>query len=178
MASVEESWKEATEGLDEGVCDSWLARLQESYAEERRTFHNLDSLADKLLHYVEVRERLKNPKAVLLALFFQKWVVVVVIVVVAYNCNNDKINYAQLWVRPEGARRREQEPGSLQRVRRGGWYTRRKFKNDLQQLFILDKVELVEKPLIIIIVKIAPLIFTNEIYRKRISNDYLSRWVT
>lgn len=72
MASVEDSWREATEGLDEGVCESWLTRLQEVYSEEKRTYHNLDSLREKLQQYHDVKDSLKNPKAVLLALLFQK----------------------------------------------------------------------------------------------------------
>lgn len=74
MASLEDSWKEATEGLDAAVCDSWFTRLQELYSEEKRTYHNLDSLREKLNHYYEIKSNLKNPRAVLLAIFFQKWV--------------------------------------------------------------------------------------------------------
>ncbi|XP_016844342.1 uncharacterized protein LOC100123970 [Nasonia vitripennis] len=73
MASVEDSWREATEGLDEGVSESWLTRLQEVYSEEKRTYHNLDSLRQKLQHYHDVKDSLKNPKAVLLALLFQNF---------------------------------------------------------------------------------------------------------
>lgn len=72
MASLEDSWKEATEGLDPAVCDSWFTRLQELYSEEKRTYHNLDSLREKLNHYYEIKNNLKNPRAVLLAIFFQK----------------------------------------------------------------------------------------------------------
>ena len=72
MTSVESSWKEATDGLDVGVCDAWLSRLQESYSDEKRTYHNLESLNEKLQHYADVKDKLKNPKAVLLALLFQK----------------------------------------------------------------------------------------------------------
>ena len=71
-STVEEAWEEATEGLDKVVCDSWLVRLQETYSDEKRTYHNLDSLKDKLQHYDDVKCSLKNPKAVLLALLFQK----------------------------------------------------------------------------------------------------------
>ncbi|XP_017794711.1 PREDICTED: uncharacterized protein LOC108576263 [Habropoda laboriosa] len=73
MASTEESWKEATEGLDSDVCDTWLAKLQEAYSEEKRTYNNLGSLCDKLNCYYEIKDNLKNPQAVLLALFFQNF---------------------------------------------------------------------------------------------------------
>lgn len=73
MASLEDSWKEATEGLDAAVCDSWFTRLQEVYSEEKRTYHNLDSLREKLNHYYEIKSNLKNPRAVLLAIFFQNF---------------------------------------------------------------------------------------------------------
>jgi len=74
MASLEDSWKEATEGLDAAICDSWFTRLQELYSDEKRTYHNLNSLREKLNHYYEIKNNLKNPRAVLLAIFFQKWV--------------------------------------------------------------------------------------------------------
>ncbi|KAG7210191.1 hypothetical protein KM043_011748 [Ampulex compressa] len=73
MTSLEETWKEATEALDSDVCDAWFARLEEAYSEEKRTYHNLDSLREKLSHYYEVKNHLKNPQAVLLALFFQNF---------------------------------------------------------------------------------------------------------
>lgn len=72
MASLEASWKEATEGLDEAVSESWFGRLQENYSEEKRTYHNLDSLREKLAHYNDIKDNLKIPKAVLFAIFFQK----------------------------------------------------------------------------------------------------------
>lgn len=72
MASLEDSWKEATEGFDGEVCDAWFARLREAYSDEKRTFHNLDSLVEKLSHYYEIKDKLKNPQALLLAVFFQK----------------------------------------------------------------------------------------------------------
>lgn len=72
MVSLEDSWKEATEGLDAAVCDAWFTRLQEVYSEEKRTYHNLDSLREKLNYYYEIKGNLKNPRAVLLAIFFQK----------------------------------------------------------------------------------------------------------
>ncbi|XP_050592070.1 uncharacterized protein LOC126923079 isoform X2 [Bombus affinis] len=73
MASIEESWKEAIDGLNSDVCDTWFTKLQEAYSEEKRTYHNLDSLHDKLNHYYEIKNNLKNPQAVLLALFFQNF---------------------------------------------------------------------------------------------------------
>lgn len=76
MTSLEDSWKEATEGLDEAICDAWFMRLQEVYSEEKRTYHNLDSLREKLNHYYEIKSNLKNSRAVLLAIFFQKWVAI------------------------------------------------------------------------------------------------------
>lgn len=72
MASLEDSWKEATSDLDDAICDAWFARLQEAYSEEKRTYHNLDSLREKLSHFYEVKDNLKNPQAVLLAILFQK----------------------------------------------------------------------------------------------------------
>lgn len=72
MASLEESWKEATEGLDSAVCNTWFIKLQEAYSEDKRTYHNLDSLCEKLNCYYEIKDNLKNSQAVLLALFFQK----------------------------------------------------------------------------------------------------------
>ncbi|KZC05548.1 hypothetical protein WN55_04488 [Dufourea novaeangliae] len=73
MASIEESWKDATEALNSEVCDTWLTKLQEAYSEEKRTYHNLDSLREKLNCYYEIKDNLKNPQAVLLALFFQNF---------------------------------------------------------------------------------------------------------
>ncbi|EZA54623.1 hypothetical protein DMN91_006681 [Ooceraea biroi] len=73
MASLEDSWKEATQDLNAAVCDSWFTRLQEVYSEEKRTYHNLDSLREKLNHYYEIKSNLKNPRAVLLAIFFQNF---------------------------------------------------------------------------------------------------------
>ncbi|XP_053975219.1 uncharacterized protein LOC128886061 [Hylaeus anthracinus] len=73
MASIEESWKEATEGLDSAVCDTWFTKLQEAYSEEKRTYHNLDSLREKLNCYYEIKDNLKKPQAMLLALFFQNF---------------------------------------------------------------------------------------------------------
>ncbi|XP_058796316.1 uncharacterized protein LOC131667118 [Phymastichus coffea] len=73
MASIEESWNEATDGLDAGARESWLSRLQETYSEERRTYHNLATLREKLRHYADIKDCLKSPKAVLLALFFQNF---------------------------------------------------------------------------------------------------------
>ncbi|XP_046744491.1 uncharacterized protein LOC124410286 [Diprion similis] len=73
MASIEESWKVATEGLNSDVCDTWIIKLQDVYSEEKRTYHNLDYLQDKLLHYYEIKDNLTNPRAVLLALFFQNF---------------------------------------------------------------------------------------------------------
>ncbi|XP_043251507.1 uncharacterized protein LOC122396857 [Colletes gigas] len=73
MASIEEGWKEATAGLDSAICDTWFTKLQEAYSEEKRTYHNLDSLREKLNCYYEIKDKLKNPQAVLLALFFQNF---------------------------------------------------------------------------------------------------------
>ncbi|KMQ94620.1 hypothetical protein RF55_5216 [Lasius niger] len=73
MVSLEDSWKEATEGLDAAICNAWFTRLQEVYSEERRTYHNLDSLREKLNHYYDIKGNLKNPRAVLLAIFFQNF---------------------------------------------------------------------------------------------------------
>lgn len=73
MASIEGSWKEATEGLNIDVCETWFTRIQEAYSEEKRTYHNLDSLREKLTCYYEIKNNLKNPRAVLLALFFQNF---------------------------------------------------------------------------------------------------------
>ena len=72
MVSLEDSWKESTEGLDTEICDTWFARIQEVYSEEKRTYHNLESLCEKLNHFYEIKESVKNPQALLLALFFQK----------------------------------------------------------------------------------------------------------
>lgn len=72
MASLEESWKEATEGFDPEKCESWFNRLNEVYSDEKRTFHNLNSLSEKLSHYNEIKDKLKSPQALLLAVFFQK----------------------------------------------------------------------------------------------------------
>ncbi|XP_011308493.1 uncharacterized protein [Fopius arisanus] len=73
MVSLEDSWKEATDGFNTEACDSWFTRLQEVYSEEKRTYHNLDSLREKLGHYNDVKCLLKNPRALLLALFFQNF---------------------------------------------------------------------------------------------------------
>ena len=72
MASIEDYWHEATETLDESACESWLTRLQASYSEPKRTYNNLDNLIEKLSAYREIRDCVKNPKALLLAIFFQK----------------------------------------------------------------------------------------------------------
>lgn len=73
MASVEDCWKEATEALNSEVCDTWFVRLQDAYSDEKRTYHNLDSVRDKLNCYCEIKDNLKNSRALLLALFFQNF---------------------------------------------------------------------------------------------------------
>ncbi|XP_033215175.1 uncharacterized protein LOC117171724 [Belonocnema kinseyi] len=73
MVSLEDSWKEATEGLDTEICDTWFLKLQEVYSEEKRTYHNLESLCEKLDHFHEIKESVKNPQALLLAVFFQNF---------------------------------------------------------------------------------------------------------
>lgn len=72
MVSWEDSWKEATEGLSEEVRDSWMSKFAEVYTDEKRTYHNIHFLCDKLTGYYTVKDKLKNPQAVLLALYFQK----------------------------------------------------------------------------------------------------------
>lgn len=72
VLSIEESWKEATQGFDTDVCDAWFLKLQDVYSEDKRKYHNLDSLRNKLCHYDDIKNQLKNPKALLLALLFQK----------------------------------------------------------------------------------------------------------
>ena len=72
MADLEESWKEATEGFNAEVSDAWFTRLQEVYSDEKRTYHNMSLLSEKLAHYPEIKDKLKNPQALLLAVFFQK----------------------------------------------------------------------------------------------------------
>ncbi|XP_012255186.2 uncharacterized protein LOC105685553 [Athalia rosae] len=73
MVSIEESWKLATEGLNADVCDSWLIKVQDAYSEDKRTYHNLDYLQEKLLHYYDIKDNLTNPRAVLIALLFQNF---------------------------------------------------------------------------------------------------------
>lgn len=73
MVSLEETWKEATEGLDSDVCDTWFTKLQEAYTEEKRTYHNLDFLREKLECYYDIKDNLKSQQAVLLAIFFQNF---------------------------------------------------------------------------------------------------------
>ncbi|XP_035740628.1 uncharacterized protein LOC118449767 [Vespa mandarinia] len=73
MASIEDSWKEATEALDNDASNMWFDKLKEAYSEEKRTYHNLDMLCEKLSHYHEIKNNLKNPQALLLALFFQNF---------------------------------------------------------------------------------------------------------
>ncbi|XP_066585302.1 uncharacterized protein [Prorops nasuta] len=73
MALLEEGWKEATNGLKEDVCEEWFNKLKNAYSEERRVYHNLDSLCEKLGHYYQIKDNLKNPQALLLALFFQNF---------------------------------------------------------------------------------------------------------
>ena len=68
MVSLEDSWKEATEGFDVTVSDTWFNRLQEVYSEEKRTYHNLDMLREKLNHYYDIKDNLKSPQAMLLAI--------------------------------------------------------------------------------------------------------------
>ncbi|KAL7307978.1 hypothetical protein TKK_0000068 [Trichogramma kaykai] len=71
MASIEDHWREATQGLDEAASESWLVRVQEAYGDAKRTYHNLETLGEKLAAYAEARDCLKNPRAMLLAIFFQ-----------------------------------------------------------------------------------------------------------
>ncbi|CAK9802092.1 hypothetical protein ANTPLA_LOCUS3076 [Anthophora plagiata] len=73
MASIEDSWQKAIEGLESDVCDKWLTKLLEAYSEKKRTYNNLDILCDKLQCYNEIKDNLQNPQAVLLALFFQNF---------------------------------------------------------------------------------------------------------
>ncbi|XP_014210580.1 uncharacterized protein LOC106640911 [Copidosoma floridanum] len=71
MSVIEESWREVTAGLDAEVCDAWLGRVQEGYSDPKRTYHNIGSLSAKIERYADVRDNLKNPRAVLLAIIFQ-----------------------------------------------------------------------------------------------------------
>ncbi|XP_043280397.1 uncharacterized protein [Venturia canescens] len=73
MASLEDLWKEATEGFDTAVSETWFNRLNEVYSDEKRTYHNMNSLSEKLSHYNEIKDQLKNPQALLLAVFFQNF---------------------------------------------------------------------------------------------------------
>lgn len=80
VLSIEESWEEATNGFDKDVCHAWFLRLQEVYSEDKRKYHNLDSLRDKLSHYNDIKNQLKNPKALLLALLFQKYIITTLVI--------------------------------------------------------------------------------------------------
>ncbi|KAF7387515.1 hypothetical protein HZH68_013192 [Vespula germanica] len=73
MALFEDSWKEATKELDNDACNIWFNKLKEAYSEESRTYHNLDMLCEKLYHYHEIKNYLRNPEALLFALIFQNF---------------------------------------------------------------------------------------------------------
>lgn len=73
MASIEDYWKEACEGFDDSVQETWFNKLQKMYSDEKRTYHNLEMLREKLANYSDVKEQLKNSQAMLLAIFFQKY---------------------------------------------------------------------------------------------------------
>ena len=72
MTFLETNWREATGDFDEAVCNSWLERIKKEYSNQKRAYHNQESLIEKLKLYQEIKHSLKNPKAVLLAIFFQK----------------------------------------------------------------------------------------------------------
>ncbi|KAL2747359.1 uncharacterized protein V1477_004051 [Vespula maculifrons] len=73
MALFENSWKEATKALDNDTCNIWFDKLKQAYSGEKRIYHNLDMLCEKLNHYHEIKNNLKNPQAFLLALIFQNY---------------------------------------------------------------------------------------------------------
>lgn len=74
MGLLEDSWEEATSNLDSIVCEKWFDKMKKAYNEEKRTYHNLDYLCKKLHDYHEIKDNLENPQALLLTLFFQKYV--------------------------------------------------------------------------------------------------------
>lgn len=71
MASkVEDIWKEVTSSISSSVSDCWWTRIGEKYDDEKRKYHNLEHLQEKLTHFQSVKPLLKNPDSVALAIVF------------------------------------------------------------------------------------------------------------
>jgi predicted metal-dependent HD superfamily phosphohydrolase len=67
---LEEAWTEATLDLPKEVTKEWWAKMLEKYSEDGRSYHNIQHLEEKFKQFKTVKQILKNPNAVTLAIFF------------------------------------------------------------------------------------------------------------
>ncbi|XP_046387760.1 uncharacterized protein LOC124157238 isoform X3 [Ischnura elegans] len=67
---LQDVWKDITSNVLDPVSEEWWTHMKKKYNDEMRTYHNIDHLEKKFLHFETVRSNLQNPDAVALALFF------------------------------------------------------------------------------------------------------------
>lgn len=70
---MEEQWQVVTDGICEaGVADKWWTVIKEKFSSKERTYYNDLYLTSLISLFNEYKEKLKNPQAVMLAIFFHK----------------------------------------------------------------------------------------------------------
>ncbi|KAG8222066.1 hypothetical protein J437_LFUL000510 [Ladona fulva] len=67
---LQDVWKDITSNVLDPVSEEWWTTMKKRYGDEMRTYHNVDHLEKKFLHFETIRSNLKNPDAVALAIFF------------------------------------------------------------------------------------------------------------
>ncbi|KAJ9601537.1 hypothetical protein L9F63_000280 [Diploptera punctata] len=68
--TLEKQWNEATKDFSKSVADEWWTKILKKYSEDGRNYHNIQHLEEKLEHLNSVKQVLKNPDAVVLAIIF------------------------------------------------------------------------------------------------------------
>lgn len=69
---LEDFWAEGASGVKKAVADEWFKKIREQYEQPERSYHNIDYLQEKLEHFESIKEHVKNPQALILALFFHQ----------------------------------------------------------------------------------------------------------
>ncbi|XP_067001970.2 uncharacterized protein [Anabrus simplex] len=70
---MEGAWREATASFSKDVANKWWSNLVEKYTDRGGGNRNLQDVESKFRHFETVKEVLKNPNAVALALFFHHY---------------------------------------------------------------------------------------------------------
>jgi Uncharacterized protein conserved in bacteria len=68
--TLEVIWNDATKDFSKSVADEWWTKILEKYSEDARNYHNIQHLEEKFEHLKTVKDVLKNPDAVTLAIIF------------------------------------------------------------------------------------------------------------